>query len=198
MFKAEEDNGEMEAPDAIAELVGTSVDGEDRRERSQDEIIGDDGDSYRRECDRVLDEDSDSGEPGQEVDGEDAVMDLDRTDQEVITESTNFGESAGTESSKKRIENQKAREFWQGPKENVTKKPPPLPAAPVSERSSVAAKGTENECGFPQQYFTVKANRARSENQMVLGGAGGSVGSGGGDACRTADSTLSLTLGNSR
>jgi hypothetical protein len=188
----------MEAPDAIAELVGTSLDDEDRRGRSQDEILGDDGDSYRRECDRVLDEDSDSGEPGQEVDGEDAVMDLERTDQEVITESTSFGEIVDSECNRKRIESHVTRENWHGPKESSTKKPPPLPAAPVSERSSVAAKGTENECGFPQQYFTVKANRARSENQVMLGGAGGFSRVGGGGACRTADSTLSRILGNLR
>jgi hypothetical protein len=181
ILKAEGGTGEMEAPDAIADLAGTPVEGEDRRGRSQDEILVDDGDSYRRECDRVLDEDSDSG---REVDGEDAAMDLDKAYQEVITESTNFVDSAGTESSKKKIEHHKTGEIWQGPKENVTKKPPPLPAAPGSERSSATAKGTENECGFPQQYFTIKANRARSENQVALGEIGefSRVGGGGG-AC---------------
>jgi hypothetical protein len=188
----------MEAPDAVAELGGTMLEDEDGQGRSHDEILGDDGDSYRRECDRVLDEDSDSGEPGQEVDGEDPGMDLDKTDQEVITESTSFGEIVGIECNNKKTENYIIREIWQGPKENAIKKPPPLPAAPVSERSSVGTKGTEHECGFPQQYFTVKANRARSENQVMLGGAGGFSRVGGGGACRTAVSILSRILGNSR
>jgi hypothetical protein len=154
---------------------------------------GDDGDTYRRECDRVLDEDSDSGEPGQEVDGEEAGMDLDRTDQEVITESTSFGEIVDSECNRKRIESRVTRENWHGPKESSTKKPPPLPAAPLSEMSLIVEEG-----GFPQQYFTVKANRARFENQVLLGGAGGFDRVGGGGACRTADSTLNLTLENLR
>ncbi len=102
MFKAAGGTGEMETPDAIMDPARTPGDDEDRRDGSPDGIREDDGDSYRRECDRVLDEDSDSGEP--EADGEDAAMDLERTDQEVITESTNFGELADNEKSKKRME----------------------------------------------------------------------------------------------
>ncbi len=163
----------MEAPDALKDPAGTPVDDEDRRDGSPDGIREDDGDSYRRECDRVLDEDSDSGEPEPEADGEDVAMDLERTDQEVITESTNFGEQADNEKSKKRMEISITGEIWHGTKEKVTKKPPPLPTAPGSERSFETAKGTVNEGGFPQQYFTIKANRARSENPVMLGGAGG-------------------------
>jgi hypothetical protein len=100
----------MEAPDAMTELVGTTLEDEGRRERSRDAALGDDGDidgvtdgdTYRRECDRVLDEDSDSGELGQEVDVEEAGMDLDGTDQEVITESTSFEETADRECDKKK------------------------------------------------------------------------------------------------
>ncbi len=146
-------------------------------------------------CDRVLDEDSDSGEP--EADGEDATMDTERTDQEVNTESTIFGELADTENSKKRLEMPITGEIWRGTKENVTKKPPPLPTVPGSERSLESTKVIENEGGFPQQYFTIKANRARSENPVMLGGAGGfcRVGGGGG-AGLTAGSTTIMIIGN--
>ncbi len=186
--RAGEDSGWTEAPDAMAELVGTTMEDEDRRGRSRDEALGDDGDtegdtdgdSYRRECDRVLDEDSDSGEPGQEMDGEEAGMDLDRTDQEVTTESTIVGEIGDRECNKKRIESRVTKENWHGTKESSTiKKPPLLPAAPLSEMSL-----TGDGDGFPQQYFTVKANRARSENQVLLGGAGGFERVGGGARAR--------------
>jgi hypothetical protein len=184
----------MEAPDELLKPAGTPFADDDGREESQDETIeDDDGDSYRRECERVLDEDSDTGEPEQE-----SAMELEGSEKEVITDPTISGAYAITNSSKGKMGRNVKGETCQGPKEKVTKKPPPLPTVPGSEMSSATERGTKDEIGFPQQYFTIKANRARSENQVALGGIGefSRVGGGGG-VCRTAGSTLSLIQGNS-
>jgi hypothetical protein len=192
----------MEAPDATTELVGPTLEDEDGRDQSRAAATGDDGDIdgvtdgdiYRRECDRVLDEDSDSGELEQEGDVEEVDMDLDGTDQEVITESTSSKETTEKESYKKKMESCVTKDNWHGSKGSSTiKKPPPLPAAPMSE-----IPPTDDGEGFPQQYFTVKANRARSENQILLGSTGGFERVGGGGARRTAGSTLSLIQENLR
>jgi hypothetical protein len=60
-------------------------------------------------------------------------------------------------------------------------------------------KNIDSESGFPQQYYTIKANRARSENPVVMGGVGGfcRIGGGGGSG-RTAGLTLTRTSENLR
>jgi hypothetical protein len=131
-------------------------------------LTGDDGgDSYRREGERVLDEDSDTEEPEQE-----AAMELEGSDKEVTIDSTNSGVNVSAGNSKSKLEWRIKGETLREPKEKSTKKPPPLPTVLGSEMSSMTGGVKKEEMGFPQQYFTVKANRARSENQVLLGGVG--------------------------
>ncbi len=90
-------------------------DDKDRRDENPDEICEVDTESYRKECDRVLDEDSDSGDP--EPEKEDSIMDTTRTDQEVDTESPGFGELVDTDSGQNRMTIPLIGVNWCGEKE---------------------------------------------------------------------------------
>ncbi len=146
---------------------------------------------------RVLDEDSDreDGE-GDEAEEGDGTSD----DSHRMRDNTPKDMSAISSELAKNDLKDKAYKIWcesdQSEKNVIrkTKKTIPPPAVPASSPEIHGSNGKK----FPQQYYQIRANRMRTDNEVILGGLAWIQGLVGRAAGRTVDSTFRMTTAKCR